>query len=168
MISLFTESSVAFQHITTSEGIRSCGGRRSRRISANPIGQAEHLQLLGALRVDGHQSAIFLNQTPKLLLQTSDLHGNLLILHQVCQQLSFAVFQDRYFMFDLMKLFGHSAVLSVHLDALPQRDTRGHWLQPSFKIREIVGEAIVIFYICCLAEAEGDSNFRFIRRHSSS
>ena len=64
------------------------GGQRSRGVLPRPIGQAETLQLLGALVVDSHQGAVLLRETPKLLLQTGDLHGNVLILHQLCQQLA--------------------------------------------------------------------------------
>lgn len=66
----------------------SCGGQRSRGVLPRPIGQAEPLQLLSALVVDSHQVAVLLCQTPKLLLQAGDLHGNLLILHQLGQQLT--------------------------------------------------------------------------------
>ena len=52
------------------------------------VRQAEPLQLLRPLVVDSHQVAVLLRQTPELLLETGDLHGNLLVLHQLRQQLA--------------------------------------------------------------------------------
>lgn len=66
----------------------SCGGRRSRGVLPRPTGQAEALQLLGPLVVDSHQGAVLLRQTPELFLQPGDLHGHLLVLHQLRQKLT--------------------------------------------------------------------------------
>lgn len=66
-------------------GLRLYGGQRSRGVRVRS--QAEVFQLLSALPVDSRQGAVLLRKTPELLLETGDLNGNVLVLHQLCQQL---------------------------------------------------------------------------------
>lgn len=61
--------------------------RGSRGVLLGSVGQAEALQEAGTLVVDSHQGAVLLRETAKLLLQTGDLNGRLLVLHQFGQQL---------------------------------------------------------------------------------
>lgn len=61
---------------------------RSRGVLPRSIVNAEPFQLLSTLFMDCDQGAVLLCQTPKLLLQMGDLHGNLLILHHFRQQLA--------------------------------------------------------------------------------
>lgn len=61
---------------------------RSRGVLPRSIVNAEPFQLLSTLFMNCDQGAVLLCQTPKLLLQMGDLHGNLLILHHFRQQLA--------------------------------------------------------------------------------
>lgn len=61
---------------------------RSWGVLPRSIVAAEPFQLLSTLFMDCDQGAVLLCQTPKLLLQTGDLQGNLLILHHFRQQLA--------------------------------------------------------------------------------
>ena len=66
----------------------SLAGQRSRVFRPRLIRQPEALQLLSALRVDRRQVAVLLSEEIELLLKSGDLNGNLVILHQLCQELA--------------------------------------------------------------------------------
>lgn len=94
------------------------GGSRGGAVPACPIpiGGAERLQLLSSLSVDVEQRGVLLRQDTELILQTGHFHGNKLVPRQLCQQLTLAVLEQRYLVFDLVELLGHPTVVPVNLD----------------------------------------------------